>query len=280
MSRIANIEQFEAWNGDSGRRWVDDSSHREKVLGPFADLLLDRARPRPGERVLDVGCGCGPTTRAAAGAVGPTGRVVGLDLSAPMLDQGRSDASAEGLANVEFVQGDAQTHDLGETFDLVISRFGTMFFGDPVAAFTNLARHVGVDGRLCMLTWQPLATNPWMTVPLAALEGFGAPPEIDASLPGMFGLSETQRIGTVMAEAGWARVEVEPVLVAMELGVDAAGAAQYLAQTGVARVVMEALDPDRREAALAALADAMEPRAGPGGVSLDGAVWVTTARRR
>lgn len=161
-----NQAQQDAWNGDSGQRWVADADRRDAVLGPVADALLAAARLQPGDTVLDLGCGCGATTLAAADLVAPA-NVVGLDLSGPMLELARQ---RTGTGAATFIQADAQTKTFdGERFDVAIGRSGTMFFDDPVAAFTNIATAVRPGGRLCLAAWQALDANEWLLVPGAVL---------------------------------------------------------------------------------------------------------------
>ena len=176
---------------------------------PFAAMILDAAGLRPGADVLDVGCGCGGTTLAAARLVAP-GQAVGLDLSGPMLARARAGAEAAGLGNAEFRQGDAQVHPLEPgRFGAVLSRFGVMFFADPVAAFANIRSAARPDGRLVFVCWQPLAANQWLLVPGAALAehvppgGFGT-----GDGPGMFAFADPDRIRQVLAGAGWRDVKV------------------------------------------------------------------------
>ena len=276
---LGNADQAEAWNGPSGHRWVTDADRRDRIYAPVADALLARAAPRPGEAVLDVGCGCGATTLAAAAAVAPGGAATGLDLSGPMLDVARRRARAAGQANVTFTHGDAQAHPLSAgTFDLAISRFGTMFFADPVAAFANVARALRPGGRLTMATWAPLAANPWLTVPAGALGHDATAPRPDEG-SGMFAQSDPDRVGATLAVAGYRDVEVEPVDVTLPLGADVDEAADYVTAVGVARAALEALPAAERPAALADVRTALAAHVGPGGVRLGARILVTRARR-
>jgi ubiquinone/menaquinone biosynthesis C-methylase UbiE len=150
VTSIANADQCAAWNGDSGRRWAEDPDQRDKVLAPVAEALFTAAGLAPGDAVLDIGCGCGATTLAAARAAGPAGSAFGIDLSEPMLDVARRRARDQAVTNAQFEQADAQTHALpASAFDVTISRFGTMFLADQVAAFTNIAAALRTGGRLC-----------------------------------------------------------------------------------------------------------------------------------
>jgi SAM-dependent methyltransferase len=167
----ANADQYAAWNGDSARRWTAGPDRRDRILAPVADAPLSAGGLTPRERVLDVGCGCGAPTLAADNQVTPEGIAWGIDLSEPMLDVARRRAEIAGVTNVRFEHADAQTHQLPiGCFDVAISRFGTMFFDNPAAAFRNVGRALRTSGRLCIATWQPLAANDWLTIPGADLD--------------------------------------------------------------------------------------------------------------
>src|SRR5512135_883468 len=153
-----NAEQLAFWNGPGGARWVARQEHTDATLAPVSDALLALAAPRTGERVLDVGCGCGAATLALARAVGPTGRVDALDISAPMLAEARARAAAAGITNIGWVQADAATATLGR-FDLLVSNFGVMFFGDPVVAFAHMRRAANPGARMAFVCWRPLDAN-------------------------------------------------------------------------------------------------------------------------
>ena len=274
---VANEQAHADWNGASGQAWVADADRRDAVLSPVLDALLRAAAPLAGERVLDVGCGCGATTLAAARAVGDGGHVDGVDLSEPMLAVARRRATAAAVGNVDLTAADAQTAELPGDHDLAISRFGTMFFEDPGGAFANIATALRPGGRLCIATWQPLADNEWLTVPGAALLRYGTLPPADPGAPGMFAQSSAGTIRDLLGAAGFADVEVRPVQVPLHLGADPAEATDYLATLGLARAVLEPLGPSARSEALAAVADALTGRADAGGVTLAAGILVTTA---
>lgn len=275
---LANAEQHAAWNGESGQRWVASADPRDGVLAPIAGLLLDTAAIHPGDRVLDIGCGCGATTLAAADATGPGGHVVGVDLSAPMLDVARQ--RARGRKHIDFEQADAQTDPLGGPFDVAISRFGTMFFDDPSAAFTNLARHLVPAGRLCIATWQPLAANEWLLVPGAALIDFGSLPDgDDYAGPGMFAQSDPNGIQAVLTDGGFTDITTGPHTLPLVYGATVDDAIEYLADSGPGRAALDTIPPNRHDDALAAVRHALGPHhQADRGVVLGAAVLVTTGR--
>lgn len=279
MTSTGNTEQYEAWNGESGQRWVADADRRDRVLAPVADALLAVADPRPGERVLDLGCGCGVTTLAAARAVGPAGSVTGVDLSAPMLGLARERRDDDALSHVDFVQGDAQVHDVGGPYDLAMGRFGTMFFADPVAAFTNVGRALRPGARLCLATWQPLADNEWLIVPGTVLLRYGKLPAGAGDGPGMFAQSEPIRVTRVLRGAGFADIALEPITLDLCLGADPDEATDYLADSGVGRAVLDTVPDHDRPIALEAVRAALTDHTDATGVHLGAAIWLITAAR-
>ena len=270
----ANHTQHEAWNGDSGHRWAADADRRDAVLAPVADALLAAARLSPGDDVLDVGCGCGVTTLAAARAVTP-GTSTGVDLSGPMLDLARHRANDK---SVIFLQADAQTHRFeAEAYDIVISRFGTMFFDNPLAVFTNLALAMRPHGRLCLVTWQPLIANDWLLIPGTALLRYGSLPDADEGGPGMFARPSRHREDRLLTEAGYDEVALESVTVELSLGASPAEATDYLADSGVGRAVLDAVSDHDRPAALEAVRAVLADHTDDTGVHLGASVWLITA---
>jgi SAM-dependent methyltransferase len=275
---IANVEQAEAWNGDEGAHWVAHQDRYDAMNAAFTEHLLAAAAIGERESVLDIGCGNGKTTRLAAERAS-SGRTVGVDLSAPMLERARTIAREDGITNVTFEQGDAQVHPFPPAvFDVVISRFGVMFFGDPVAALANIGRAVRPGGRLAFLCWRDMGENEWLMVPASGALQHVPLPDLGApGAPGPFSLADRDRINQVLDAAGWtdgvATAVDEPVL----LGRDAADTVTFLAGTGIARTLLAEADEETATRALAAVGDALRPYEQPDGLRLRGAAWLVTA---
>ena len=169
-----NADQRTFWKGQGGRTWVARQEHTDITLAPVSEALLALAAARSGERVLDVGCGCGASTLDIARAVGRSGRVAALDISGPMLAEGQRRAEGAGIANVDWQEADPATAALGG-YDLMVSNFGVMFFGDPVAAFAHMRSAARLGARMVFVCWRPVTENPWMKVPMYAVSAHLAP---------------------------------------------------------------------------------------------------------
>ncbi|MBE3639288.1 class I SAM-dependent methyltransferase [Mangrovicoccus algicola] len=216
--------QHDFWNKGPGERWAEFQPDLDLMQQGVADRLMALAAPRPGMRVLDIGCGAGATTLAAARAVAPQGQVTGADISEVLLARARDRAAAEGVADAAFLRADAQTAQMGGPFDLALSRFGVMFFADPQAAFANIRRQLARAGRLVFAAWSGSARNPWFHVPRAAAEarlGRGAPGDPEA--PGPMALQDPARIAALLSAAGYARPQIrtEEVVLHHPGGLDA-----------------------------------------------------------
>jgi SAM-dependent methyltransferase len=275
---IVNIEQAEAWNAEEGAHWAAQHDRYDALNAAFTEPLLDAAKIEGTDAVLDIGCGNGQTTREAARRA-TQGVAVGFDLSAPMLGRAQATAADEGTANVSFEQGDAQVHafDAG-AFDVAISRFGVMFFADPVAAFANIGRALRAGGRLAFLCWQDMANNEWiMTAAGAALQHVPMPDIGGPDAPGPFSLADPDRTRAVLDSAGYVGVEISAVERPMRLGDDAVDAASFLRGTGLARALFDKADPESVERALQAVTEALRPHERPDGVHLGGAAWLVVA---
>jgi SAM-dependent methyltransferase len=276
----ANAAQAENWNGPEAGHWIVHRDRHDRMLAPYADLLMTAAAIRPGENVLDVGCGCGSTTITAA-TLARDGRATGVDLSAPMLAAARERASSERVANVTFVEADAQTARIDPLVDVVISRFGLMFFDDPAAAFANLAAGCAPGGRLVFVSWQPLAENEWLLVPGAAIAVHLTLPDLGMDGPGMFALADPARVRDVLESAGWQNVTIAGHRPDMLLagGGRLDDTVEFLRTGGMGRRLLQDADPAVAGRAVDAVRDALSIRLGSDGVRLGSAVWLVTARR-
>ncbi len=205
-----NASQIAQWNDGFGRTWAELSPLLDRQLAGVGRTTIDALAPRRGERILDVGCGCGRTTLDLAARVGPEGAAVGLDVSRPMLAVARDRAAAAGLAHVRFLEDDAQEHAFEPaSFDALFSCFGVMFFADPVAAFRNLRRALRPGGRLAFTCWRAAAENPVMTRPMdAARHRFPPLPAPAAGAPGPFAFADQAHVQAILEGAGFAEVSL------------------------------------------------------------------------
>ena len=280
----ANEEQAIYWSEAGGRSWVEYQAQMDRQLQPLGDAALAALAPQPGESVLDVGCGCGATTVALASAVGPTGRVVGVDISTSMTAVADSTLQKHGFSHAQAVVLDAQTAspaDLGGHFDAVFSRFGVMFFADPIAAFRNIRALTNEDGRLAFVCWQSPRANPWMSnLGLALGELLPPGPPADLFAPGPFAFADPGRTADLLSTAGWAEVAVEPCVRPMLLfgTTDFEDALNGSLKIGAASRLLqgadEALIAKVREVARAVLSEQWTPH----GAVMDGVCWLVTAK--
>lgn len=280
---IANDDQARHWNDPATiTDWVDGQAAHDAMLAPFIEPLLDAAAVDRRDRVLDVGCGCGATTIAAA-LRAVNGSAHGVDLSRSMLGCAADDAARQHVDNATFEQGDVQVHPFDEAhFDAVISRFGVMFFADLIHAFTNLHRATRSGGRLAFVCWQPLAANEWLLVPGAALAQTDLPlPDTGGpGAPGMFALADPDHTRHVLRDAGWQQIDTVdhrvPILLGGPGNLDTA--VDFLATGSLGRAALAGADPSTAARAISAVRDALAAHLTADGVQLGAAVWLVTAR--
>ena len=278
---VANAEQAEYW-ASVASTWVEIEEHQEGIAGDPGRTAMDRLDVRPGHRVLDLGCGTGPTTVELARRVGPDGSVLGVDIAAEMLDPARRRAAREGVANVSFVHADAQSYDLGsDAYDRAFSRFGAMFYADPVAAFSNIHKALKTGGALGFVCWQNVTANEWMLIPgMAVTSVTGSAPALPGpGEPGPFSLCDVERVHEILGAAGFADIEVVPhndVISAPERKLpDYADAALRM---GAAREALKDADEATRTEAFESVTAALREKVHDGQLRLSRGVLVVAAR--
>jgi SAM-dependent methyltransferase len=278
MSEAPNAAQVEYWNQTMGPTWVELQDQLDGMIEPMGQAAIAALGPTPGEAILDIGCGCGWTTLQLAAAVGGSGTVVGADISAPMLAVARARPIPPTSARPDFRDVDAQTGDLGRgAFDAVFSRFGVMFFADPVAAFANIRSALKGAGRLAFVCWRPLADNLWMRVPLEAAMPFLPPlPPPDPSAPGPYALADPARIRAILDAAGFRAVTTDAFDADVGGGDLDASVALTFRIGPLAAALRE--NPQFRDKVEDAVRRAFAPYVTPKGVMTPGAVWIVTAR--
>ena len=278
---MSNADQIEFWNGSVGRTWADMQDRMDAAFTSVTAALLSLAAPQPGEHVLDIGCGSGETTLALAAAVGDDGAALGLDISAPLLARAQARAE-ELLSDAEFREADAASFDDGDRYQLLISRFGVMFFDDPKAAFANLHHLAAPGGRLAFACWQGPAHNPWVGIPAGAVGDVLPPqPPADPLAPGPFAFADAGRVAAILAAAGWRDIVFHalPFIMVTGSGDDpVAAAVHFVMRIGpTARLIRDA-GPEVDAVVRERLTAALRPYAANGAVGLPANAWLVAAR--
>ncbi len=280
-STIPNSKQYEEWNSATGRRWLERHEAVDRQIAPFGRRAMDRADIKTGERILDVGCGCGETTLELADRVGASGFVTGVDISRQLIETARKRAQELARVNVRFEEGDAQTCPFPtEGFDLVFSRFGIMFFDDPEAAFQHLGKALRPGGRLSFVCWPAPQENQFMTIPIAAASRhvtLPAPGEPDA--PGPFAFADPERVRRILTRAGFAEIKTDRVIEKIGGGTRDE-TARMLLELGPLSSILEEIDQKTRDAILEDIRTALSSLESSERAWIDAASWLVTARVR
>ena len=280
MGHDQNADQIAYWNGPGGQRWADRQQAQDIVLRPVADALIDRAKPKTGERIIDVGCGSGATSIAFAQKVGPSGHVFGVDVSGPMLARARASASKE--LPVDFMLADATVYPFDPaSFDLLASRFGVMFFAEPSRSFANMRKALRPSGRLAFACWREPRENPFFMAPLQAVyKHVPKLPQQGPDDPGPFSFASEARVHRILGEAGFTGIAMEPHNLALDVaigrGLDAA--VQGALEIGPASRALEGHPADVRAAATNSIREALATFAKGETVPLPASIWIVTAR--
>jgi SAM-dependent methyltransferase len=270
-------EQARLWNGPAGRAWVELQAVLDNMLKPFGDLVVDAVLARGTGSVLDVGCGAGATTLEAARRLGAKGHCVGVDISEPLISAARSRAEREGVL-ASFIRADAQTYDFEQaSFDMIISRFGVMFFEDPIRAFANFRHAASRDAELRFVVWRSAAENPFMTT----AERAAAPllPNIPArrpDAPGQFAFADQHRVRRILEESGWSGINIRSVdLVCAFPEEELVG---YFTRLGPVGLILQEADDRTRAYVIATVRAAFDPYVKGAKVHFNAACWLVGAR--
>ena len=280
VGEVVNTAQAEAWNGHEGDVWTEHADGYDRTGRRIWKHVLDAQLVGNADRVLDVGCGTGGPTRDVA-RIASNGEVTGIDLSNRMLELARTRSADQGLDNITFLRGDAQTAAFeAGAFDVALSCFGAMFFNDPAAAFTNIGAGLRQDGTLALLAWRTLPENEWLMALRGALAvGRELPlPPPDAPTP--FALADPHRVRSILSSAGFSDVDLAPIDEPMDLGTNASDALSFAQTLGIVEGLTDGLDAAARAEAMSNLTDLFRQRETHEGVLLGSAAWLITARKR
>jgi SAM-dependent methyltransferase len=275
-----NADQMRYWNEEAAPSWVRHADEQDRLMGPLGRLAMTPLEVRPGQRVLDVGCGCGGSTFDLAALVGASGHVLGVDISAPMLALARERAAAAGLTQVAFEEADAQTATF-EGFDAAFSRFGVMFFDDPTAAFANIAAGLRPKGRLAFVCFRDVSENPWLFMPVMAAAGHLTLPPLPApGEPGPFAFADGERLGTLLAQGGFTDIEVAATDTTVKFGEEGEleKCARYILDMGPTRRAFEEATPEVQSATVDAVSAALAPYDTADGIKPPAGLWLVSAR--
>lgn len=273
---VLNTEQLAYWDGDAGATWVRNQTHLDQLLGPFTQAFMTAAGRVSGKAVLDLGCGCGETAlRLAEGGA----EVTGIDLSGEMLTRAMHRRGAK--ANPQFHQADGAVFVGDEAFDLIVSRFGAMFFKDPEPALRHLRSVLMPGGKLLLACWQAPVLNPWMSVGGRAIAPFLPPSnEVrDPKAPGPFAFSDEAYVTELLINAGYENIEFESVVTALTVAASLDEAMAFQNQIGPAASAFKSLPEAVVAEASAAMRAAIAPFCTPNGVVMSGAIWLIRANR-
>ena len=283
MASISEVaeEQRAFWNGEASNSWIQEQEQRDRALAPLGELAMARLPLARGGRVLDIGTGCGDTNLALADRVGADGFVLGVDLSEPMLARAEERRQAAGISQLRFLSGDAATETFADgPFDAVFSRFGVMFFADPVAAFRNIRTALRAGGALAFVCWRPVAENPWVAVPREVVLRHVTPPPQAPDAPGQFSFADANRVEGILADAGFADIRFEPHdhPFTITSSRDPNAAVEAVMVRGPAGRFLRDADEATLAKVRTDMAPAITPHLGDDGLVLGCAVWIVSAR--
>ena len=269
-------DQEVLWNGPGGYAWVAAQPLLDQMLEPIQDLLMQEVRVRRPYSVLDIGCGTGSTTLAAERICAPDGSVTGLDISKPMLAAAKARA-AQVYSQAQFILGNAQVHTFEQDcFDMIISRFGVMFFGDPIGAFSNIRRAGKPGACLCFAAWRSPEENPFMTTAERAAAPLLDVPERRPDAPGQFAFANQERVATVLEQSGWTEVKIEAV--DLPCAIPESELVRYISLLGPVGLALSQMEERSRADAVATIRGAFDGFVQDGQVRFTAAYWKVIAQ--
>ena len=281
MKNLANEEMSEFWNGEGGEKWVDFQDRVDESLATFGHKAMNRLKLVGGESVLDIGCGCGDTSIELARRVGLHGYVEGIDISDRILEQARKRKAIESLRNLNFKCSDVQFHRFEPMrFDVAFSRYGVMFFDDPVAAFRNIRYALKSGGRMSFICWRPILENQWVSFPLNIASNHVKIPEPpDRESPGAFSFGDKSRVERILSSAGFTDITVESYDAKFSVGENLEEAVNFLIHFGPASTAIKSQEIDNytRMKFIMELYDSLSKYLIAEGVALGAATWIFTA---
>jgi SAM-dependent methyltransferase len=272
-----NAQQIEYWNGPAGQRWAAMQEQTDRNLAAISSALMNFAAAKPGERVLDIGCGAGTTTQVLADAVGLTGKVTGVDISEPMLSVARARTRA---SNVEYIRADASAYDFRPGYTLAFSRFGVMFFADPAAAFTNIRGALDAGGRLAFVCWRAMQENAWAAAPFAAAHDLLPKQEpMDPHAPGPFAFADQKRLMGILVKAGFSEFRGDKLDTVMNMGANLDEAVVASLSIGpLARAAADVDEATRGKIAARVRETLAKFKSASGSITPPGACWLVSAQ--
>jgi SAM-dependent methyltransferase len=277
-AQTGNAGQVAYWNGPHGKMWAKEQEKRDRDHAPMTEAGIALAEPKPGEHVLDIGCGSGTTTLKLAARVAPSGEAIGIDISGPMLAVARRRAAETG-ARARFIEADATDYNFErESFDLAFSQFGVMFFADPASTFRNIHSAMKKGGRLVFVCWRGPFENPWSAVPEAAARPFLPPPALASpDAPGRYSFANPDRVKSILLQAGFHAIAIEKFDTRIHLGNTPEEAASSSIDNGPLLRTLADVDEATRAKIRAAVTVRLAQELEPGGIYLTAGAWLVHA---
>jgi len=277
--KIINQEQKKFWNEKKGEIWVSLESKIDKMLGPLGDQAIKILKPKVGEKILDIGCGTGSTSQTLSKLVGESGIITGIDISKPILNFAQKQKENKKIKNINFIQADAQNHQFSDlNFDAVFSRFGIMFFEDPISAFKNIKKSLSCNGRLTFVCWSKREDNDWINLSSNVARQFlELPPKANPKEPGPFAFEDYFYIEEILIKSGWKNIKIKEYKQNIVIGKTLDYAADFLSRMGPMSVPFENANEQTKEKVISALKECYSQYFTAKGVEFHFSSWIVSA---